>query len=69
MYQAYSGVSRIPEPAVTEKASQRKFSAEYKLRILTEAEASRERGLIGAPLPWAVNGLFPSHGQPVYLDP
>ena len=50
MYQAYSGVSRLPEPAVTEKATRRKFSAEYKLRILAEAEGSTERGQIGALL-------------------
>ena len=50
MYQGYRSVSRLPEPAVTEKATRRKFSAEYKLRILAEAEASRERGQIGALL-------------------
>ena len=50
MYQAYSGVSRLPEPEVTEKATRRKFSADYKLRILAEAEASTERGQIGALL-------------------
>jgi transposase-like protein len=43
MNQAYSAVSRLPEPAVTGKATRRKFSAEYKLRILAEAEASTER--------------------------
>jgi transposase-like protein len=43
-------MSRLPEPAVTEKATRRRFSVEYKLRILAEAEASRERGQIGALL-------------------
>ena len=50
MYQTYSVNGRLPEPAVTEKATRRKFSAEYKLRILAEAEASTERGQIGALL-------------------
>ncbi len=50
MYQTYRANGRLPEPAVTEKATRRKFSAEYKLRILAEAEASTERGQIGALL-------------------
>ena len=50
MYQTYSTNGRLPEPAVTEKATRRKFSAEYKLRILAEAEGSTERGQIGALL-------------------
>ena len=50
MYQGYSVNGRLPEPAVTEKATRRKFSAEYKLRILAEAEGSTERGQIGALL-------------------
>ena len=50
MYQTYRANGRLPEPAVTEKATRRKFSAEYKLRILTEAEGSTERGQIGALL-------------------
>ena len=32
MYQTYGVNGRLPEPAVTEKATRRKFSAEYKLR-------------------------------------
>ena len=35
---------------MTEKATRRKFSAEYNLRILAEAEGSTERGQIGALL-------------------
>ena len=50
MYQTYRANGRLPEPAVTEKATRRKFSAEYKLRILAEAEGSTERGQIGALL-------------------
>jgi transposase len=50
MYQTYRAMSSLPEPAVTEKATRRKFSVEYKLRILAEAEASKERGQIGALL-------------------
>lgn len=50
MYEQYRGMSSLPEPAVTGKATRRRFSVEYKLRILAEAEASTERGQIGAML-------------------
>ena len=50
MYQTYRAIRSLPEPAVTEKARRRTFSVEYKLRILAEADASRERGQIGALL-------------------
>lgn len=50
MYQGNRSVSSLPEPEVTGKARRRQFSAEYKLRILAEAEASTERGQIGAML-------------------
>jgi transposase-like protein len=50
MEQTYRVNGRLPEPAVTGKATRRKFSAEYKLRILAEAEASTVRGQIGALL-------------------
>lgn len=38
----------VPDPEVTEKAVRRKFTAEYKLRILKEAEACTLPGQIGA---------------------
>jgi transposase len=50
MYQTYRAMSSMPEPEVTGKATRRKFSAEYKRRILAEAEAITERGGIGALL-------------------
>ena len=50
MYGQNGTVRSLPEPAVTGKATRRKFSAEYKLVILAEAEASTERGAIGALL-------------------
>jgi len=40
----------VPDPEVREKAVRRKFTAEYKLRILKEAESFKERGQIGAML-------------------
>ena len=48
-----SGVSmnKEPDPRVVLKAERWQFSHEYKLRILAEADACRERGEIGALLP------------------
>ena len=37
----------VPDPEVTDKALRRKFTAEYKLRILKEAEAFTILGQIG----------------------
>ena len=48
-----------PDPEVLEKAKRRRFSAEYKLRILEEAEACRESGEIAALL--RREGLYSSH--------
>jgi transposase len=39
-----------PDPEVPEKAKRRRFSAEYKLAILREADACTEPGQIGALL-------------------
>ena len=39
-----------PDPEVPEQARRRRFSAEYKLRILREADACAESGEIGALL-------------------
>ncbi len=41
---------RMPETEVVEKAQRRQYSAEYKLRILREVDACKERGEIGALL-------------------
>lgn len=49
----------LPNPQVTPKAERRRFSTEYKLRILAEADASAERGAIGALL--RREGLYASH--------
>ena len=52
-------VTAIPDPEVTPKAQRRRFSAEYKLRILREAEACNEAGELGALL--RREGLYSSH--------
>ena len=39
-----------PDPEVTEKAQRRRFSAEYKLRVLREADQCRKPGELGALL-------------------
>ena len=48
-----------PDPEVPEKARRRRYTAEYKLRILQEADACRESGEIGALL--RREGLYSSH--------
>ena len=55
-----SGVEReVPSPEVPEKATRRRFTAEYKLRILAEADACTERGALGELL--RREGLYSSH--------
>lgn len=49
----------IPDPAVPEKPVRRRFTAEYKLRILREADRSTESGQLGALL--RREGLYSSH--------
>jgi transposase-like protein len=49
----------VPDPEVVAKPMRRRFSAEYKLRILHEAERQREPGAIGALL--RREGLYSSH--------
>jgi hypothetical protein len=44
------GVPSPPDPEVPEKAKRRRFSAEYKLAILREADACTQPGQIGALL-------------------
>ena len=48
-----------PDPEVPEKAVRRRFTAEYKLHILRQAEACREKGEVGALL--RREGLYSSH--------
>ena len=48
-----------PDPEVIEKPVRRKFTAEYKLRILAEADSCTEPGQVGAIL--RREGLYSSH--------
>jgi transposase len=50
---------REPDPEVAPRAIRRQFSAEYKLRILTEADECTKHGSIGALL--RREGLYSSH--------
>jgi len=45
-----SGAGAVPDPEVAEKPKRRRFSAEYRLRIVREADACKEPGEIGALL-------------------
>jgi transposase-like protein len=49
----------ISDPAVAEKPVRRRFTAEYKLRILCEADRCAEAGQLGALL--RREGLYSSH--------
>ena len=49
----------LPDPEVLEKPKRRRFSAEYKVRILREADACKGPGEIGALL--RREGLYSSH--------
>ena len=49
----------VPDPELVERAKRRRFSAEYKLRILQQAEACTRPGEIGALL--RREGLYTSH--------
>lgn len=53
------GQAEVPEPEVVPRAKRRRFTAEYKLRILDEADAWTERGQVGALL--RREGLYSSH--------
>ena len=50
---------RRPETEVTEKGKRRRFTAEYKQRILREAATCKEPGSVGALL--RREGLYSSH--------
>jgi transposase len=52
-------LTKVPDPEVVPKAKRRKFSAEYKLRILDEVDSCTEPGQIGALL--RREGLYSSH--------
>lgn len=56
---ACSDRSKIPDPEVAEVAKRRRFTAEYKIRILREADACRGDGDIGALL--RREGLYSSN--------
>ena len=49
----------IPDPAVSEKPVRRRFTAEYKLRVLREVDRSTGPGQLGALL--RREGLYSSH--------
>jgi len=51
--------AEVPDPEVVPRAKRRQFSAEYKLRIVTEADQCSQRGEIGALL--RREGLYSSH--------
>jgi transposase-like protein len=49
----------VPDPEVAAKPTRRRFTAEYKLQILREADREREVGAIGALL--RREGLYSTH--------
>jgi transposase len=53
------GPTGPPDPEVTERAQRRRFTTEYKLRILREADACKGDGDLGALL--RREGLYSSH--------
>ena len=50
---------KVPDPEVVARPKRRQFTAEYKLRIVREADACKEPGEIGALL--RREGLYSSH--------
>ena len=51
--------SGVPDPELAERPRRRRFTAEYKLRVLGEAEACTRKGEIGSML--RREGLYTSH--------
>ena len=51
--------TKVPDPEVMPKAKRRKFTAEYKLRIIEEADTCTEPGQVGALL--RREGLYSQH--------
>lgn len=56
-----SAVPHIPSPEVLERPKRRTYTAEYKLKMLREADAAVEVGELGALL--RREGLYSSHFQ------
>jgi len=56
---AAAGGEGLPDPAVLEKPVRRRFTAEYKIRILREADRCTQPGRLGALL--RREGLYSSH--------
>ena len=56
---AAGGPIAAPDPEVTERATRRRFTAEYKRRILREADACKGNGDLGLLL--RREGLYSSH--------
>jgi len=54
-----NGPEAVPDPQVPAKATRRRFSAGFKLRVLREADACKEPGETGALL--RRHGLYSSH--------
>lgn len=52
-------IRTVPDPEVRERAVHRRFTAEYKLRILREAESCKEQGQLGSLL--RREGLYSSN--------
>ena len=59
MSQDELNTSKVPDPEVVPQAKRRRFNAEYKVRILEEADACSEPGEIGALL--RREGLYSSY--------
>ena len=57
--EALTGAAKLIDPQVTAKAKRRRFTAEYKRRILREADALAKTGGIGEML--RREGLYTSH--------
>ena len=53
------GAKTLPDPEVPDRARRRQFTADYKRRILAEADSTRESGAIGTLL--RREGLYSSH--------
>ena len=62
----YQGIPVVPDTEVPEKATRRSFTAEYKRRILREADACKEQRQIGALL--RREGLYYSNLTTWYLQ-
>ena len=54
-----AAAERVPDPELVEQAKRRAFTAEYKLRILQEADACTRPGEVGELL--RREGLYTSH--------